>query len=665
MLTAEAPSARTTVRRRAQRGRYEREVVHAILDEALVCHVGFESEHGPVVLPTMHARVEDTLYLHGAVGNAMLRALAAGAPVCVTVTLLDGLVLARSAFHHSMNYRSVVVFGAATAVEDRDAKLAALEALIERIHPGRWTEARQPTDAELRQTLVVSHPARRGLGQGAQRPADRRRRGLRPRRVGGRDPARDPQAGGGSRPDRSRGGCVRWLTAEGSWLSRLLLQRALAGGLSGRLPRGPQPVPRAPRRAGAAPRCRATCASCRSGAPPACSTGGTPTGCSAVVAWTGIVVAAACVVGLPERGPLAVSMLAWALLWVLYLSIVNVGQVWYGFGWESLLLEAGFLAVFLGSDATPPRPSLDPLGVPVAAVPARVRRRAHQAARRPVLAGPHLPAVPPRDPAHAEPAQPAVPPPAAVAAPASRCWPTTGPSSSCPGSCSRPQPVAAGAAVVVLVTQGWLVLSGNFSWLNVLTMTLGVAPPSTSSGSPPELAAPGWHQARRRRGRRGRRRPELVAGAQHGRPARPGHERQLQPAAPRQHLRRLRQRHQGAPRDRHRGRGVAGTRRRPGGSTSSRASRATSAAARPRSRRTTCASTGSCGSRRCRPRYGDAWFGPLLQKLLEGDAADAATAARATRSPTRRRRWCGLGSTATGSRPAPSGRRPARSGRAR
>jgi nitroimidazol reductase NimA-like FMN-containing flavoprotein (pyridoxamine 5'-phosphate oxidase superfamily) len=155
---AGAPSARTAVRRRAQRGRYDREIVHAVLDEALVCHVGFESEHGPIVLPTMHARIDDTLYLHGAAGNAMLRTLAAGAPVCVTVTLLDGLVLARSAFHHSMNYRSVVVFGTATAVDDRGAKLAALEALIERIHPGRWAEARRPTDAELRQTLVVALP---------------------------------------------------------------------------------------------------------------------------------------------------------------------------------------------------------------------------------------------------------------------------------------------------------------------------------------------------------------------------------------------------------------------------------------------------------------------------------------------------------------------------
>jgi nitroimidazol reductase NimA-like FMN-containing flavoprotein (pyridoxamine 5'-phosphate oxidase superfamily) len=153
-----APSARTTVRRRSQRGRYERELVHEVLDEALVCHVGFVSEHGPVVLPTMHARVADTLYLHGAVANAMLRTIAEGGPVCVTVTLLDGLVLARSAFHHSMNYRSVVVFGEATPVEDREAKLAALEALIERIHPGRWQEARQPTDAELRQTLVVALP---------------------------------------------------------------------------------------------------------------------------------------------------------------------------------------------------------------------------------------------------------------------------------------------------------------------------------------------------------------------------------------------------------------------------------------------------------------------------------------------------------------------------
>ncbi|MDQ1375114.1 MAG: uncharacterized protein QOJ09_2452 [Actinomycetota bacterium] len=152
------PTGRTAVRRKPDRGRYDRDLIHAVLDEALVCHVGFQSEHGPVVLPTMHARVGDTLYLHGAVGNALLRSLAGGAPVCVTVTLLDGLVLARSAFHHSMNYRSVVVFGTATAVEDADTKLTALEALIERIHPGRWAEARQPNESELRQTLVVALP---------------------------------------------------------------------------------------------------------------------------------------------------------------------------------------------------------------------------------------------------------------------------------------------------------------------------------------------------------------------------------------------------------------------------------------------------------------------------------------------------------------------------
>lgn len=152
------PSPRTTVRRKADRGRYDRDLINAILDEALVCHVGFDGAHGPVVLPTMHARVGDTLYLHGAAGNAMLKAVADGGSVCVTVTLLDGLVLARSAMHHSMNYRSVVVFGAAAAVTDGDEKLRALEALIERVHPGRWLEVRQPNASELRATLVVAVP---------------------------------------------------------------------------------------------------------------------------------------------------------------------------------------------------------------------------------------------------------------------------------------------------------------------------------------------------------------------------------------------------------------------------------------------------------------------------------------------------------------------------
>jgi uncharacterized protein len=154
---AEAPSARTTVRRRAPRGRYEREIVHAVLDEALVCHVGFESEHGPVVLPTMHARVGDTLYLHGAAGNAMLRAGGTG-PICATVTLIDGLVLARSAFHHSVNYRSVVVHGEGRLVTDEAEKQTVLDALVDHVVPGRSGETRPPNDVELKSTAVLAIP---------------------------------------------------------------------------------------------------------------------------------------------------------------------------------------------------------------------------------------------------------------------------------------------------------------------------------------------------------------------------------------------------------------------------------------------------------------------------------------------------------------------------
>ena len=153
-----APSARTTVRRKADRGAYDPALVRAVVDEALICHVGFVHEGSPVVLPTIHARIGDTLYLHGAASNRMLRTLRAGAEACVTCTLVDGLVLARSVFHHSMNYRSVVVFGPARAVDDRAEKLAALEALVERIVVGRWSDARHPTEAELRQTLVVALP---------------------------------------------------------------------------------------------------------------------------------------------------------------------------------------------------------------------------------------------------------------------------------------------------------------------------------------------------------------------------------------------------------------------------------------------------------------------------------------------------------------------------
>lgn len=140
----------------ADRGRYDREVVHAILDEALVAHIGVTTPEGPRVIPTMFARVDEVVYLHGSAANRTLRS-AAGAPVCCTVTLLDGLVLARSAFHHSMNYRSVVLYGVASLVNG-DEKRAALDAMVERAAPGRAAAARPPTDTEMRATMVLSIP---------------------------------------------------------------------------------------------------------------------------------------------------------------------------------------------------------------------------------------------------------------------------------------------------------------------------------------------------------------------------------------------------------------------------------------------------------------------------------------------------------------------------
>jgi nitroimidazol reductase NimA-like FMN-containing flavoprotein (pyridoxamine 5'-phosphate oxidase superfamily) len=151
----------TRVRRRAQRARYDRATVHAILDEALVCHVGFVSDGQPIVIPTAYARIGETLTLHGSPANQMLRSLADGLPVCVTVTLLDGIVLARSAFHHSMNYRSVVVLGHAHVVLDEAEKLRALRALVEHVSPGRWDDARPPSEQELAQTLVLALPLER------------------------------------------------------------------------------------------------------------------------------------------------------------------------------------------------------------------------------------------------------------------------------------------------------------------------------------------------------------------------------------------------------------------------------------------------------------------------------------------------------------------------
>lgn len=145
---------RTTLKRLPARGRFERAEVNAILDEGLLCHVGFAVDGQPFVIPTIHARVGDVLYVHGSAASRMLRTLSAGVPVCLTVTLLDGLVLARSAFHHSMNYRSAVVFGRAVPVEG-DEKVAGLKAISDQLRPGRWDEVREPTDRELRQTSVL------------------------------------------------------------------------------------------------------------------------------------------------------------------------------------------------------------------------------------------------------------------------------------------------------------------------------------------------------------------------------------------------------------------------------------------------------------------------------------------------------------------------------
>ncbi|HLL70249.1 MAG TPA: pyridoxamine 5'-phosphate oxidase family protein [Pyrinomonadaceae bacterium] len=152
------PTGKSSVKRLPKRGVYERESVYGILDEGLVCHVGFVVEGQPFVIPTGYARRGDTLYIHGSQASRMLRTLREGVEVCVTVTLLDGMVMARSAFHHSMNYRSVVVFGRAVVVEEAAEKLEALRALTEHLAPGRWAEVRQPTAGEMRATMVLALP---------------------------------------------------------------------------------------------------------------------------------------------------------------------------------------------------------------------------------------------------------------------------------------------------------------------------------------------------------------------------------------------------------------------------------------------------------------------------------------------------------------------------
>ena len=149
---------RTKLKRLPKRGHFDPETVYGILDEGFICHVGFAPEGQPFVIPTGYARDGDKLYIHGSQASRMLRTLSTGVDVCVTVTIIDGLVLARSAFHHSMNYRSVVIFGRATLVEDPEEKMAALLALSEHIIRGRWADVREPTELEMKQTAVLSLP---------------------------------------------------------------------------------------------------------------------------------------------------------------------------------------------------------------------------------------------------------------------------------------------------------------------------------------------------------------------------------------------------------------------------------------------------------------------------------------------------------------------------
>ncbi len=158
MSQPHTPTPRTRLVREADRAVYDRETAYRILDEGFLCHVGFVVEGQPFVIPTSYGRKEDSLYIHGSAASRMLRSLKEGLPVCVTVTLLEGLVLARSIFNHSMNYRSVVVLGKAMLVDDPEEKLAALRLLSEHIIPGRWADARQPNDRELKATSVLRLP---------------------------------------------------------------------------------------------------------------------------------------------------------------------------------------------------------------------------------------------------------------------------------------------------------------------------------------------------------------------------------------------------------------------------------------------------------------------------------------------------------------------------
>jgi hypothetical protein len=155
---SEAPSPRTRVKRVPEVAVYDREAIYAVLDEAIVCHLGFVQDGQPFVIPTLHARVGDELYIHGSSVSRALKVAAGGAPLCVTVTLLDGLVLARSVFEHSVEYRSVVILGTARLIEDAEEKMKAFEAFTEHLIPGRWADAREPNEKEMKATWVLAIP---------------------------------------------------------------------------------------------------------------------------------------------------------------------------------------------------------------------------------------------------------------------------------------------------------------------------------------------------------------------------------------------------------------------------------------------------------------------------------------------------------------------------
>jgi len=154
----EPPSETCRIKRVARNAAYDLETIYPIIDEALICHVGITSEEGPVVIPMVHWRVENRLFIHGATSSRLMRQLAAGNPACITLTLVDGLVLARSAFHHSMNYRSVVLFGKGSAVEDEVQKGQYMQEFMEKICPGRNDQARPPSAQELKATQVIAFP---------------------------------------------------------------------------------------------------------------------------------------------------------------------------------------------------------------------------------------------------------------------------------------------------------------------------------------------------------------------------------------------------------------------------------------------------------------------------------------------------------------------------